>query len=58
MTHNLNCAACDEFMQINMIKRMDDIIAYGNNDQAENSENETEKITQELVDDTIEGKEK
>ena len=54
MTHNLNCAVCNDFMQINMIKIMDDIIAYGNNDQAENSENETEKITQVPADNATE----
>ena len=37
---------------------MDDIIADGNKDESEKNENETDKITERPVDDTIEGKDK
>ena len=37
-----------------MIKIMDDIISYVNKDEAENNENETDKITERPVYDTIE----
>ena len=39
-----------------MIKIMDDIIAYGNKDDYEKNKNDTEKITEIPVDDTIEEK--
>ena len=43
MINNLNSTLSEEFMDRRMI--MDDIIAYGNKDEAENNENETYKIT-------------
>ena len=54
MTQNLNSALSEYFMQRSMIKIMDDIIEDGNKDESENNKNETDKITERLMDDTIE----
>ena len=52
MTQNLNSVLSDNFMDRSTIKIMDDIIVDGNKDEAENNENEKDKITERPVDDT------
>ena len=56
MTQNLNSNLNDDFIERSMIKIMDDIFSDGNKDQAENNNNEIDKIIERPVDDTIEGK--
>ena len=52
MTQNLNSVLSGNFMDRSTIKIMDDIIVDGNKDEAENNENEKDKITERPVDDT------
>ena len=56
MTHNLNSALSDDFMERSTIKIMDGIIADGKKYEAKKNENETDKITEIPVDDTIKEK--
>lgn len=54
----LNSALSDDFIDISIIKTVDEIITDGNKDEAEKNENETDNITEIPVDYTIDEKDK